>query len=336
MEFGLVYSIEKDAGDIRLAFSEAADQISAAEGMGYGVALISEHHLVENDFLPSALIACAVVAARTRTIKVGPGVLLLPLFHPVHVAEDAAVLDVLSGGRLILGLGQGYRKEEFDAFGVSLAERHSRLREGATLIRRLWTEDRVTHEGRHWRLRDVPLHPKPLQKPAPPIWVAAKKASAVRLAGEVGDGWFADPITPLSIIRSNVPVFREAVRRSGRSAAQAAFALYREIYVGHSDAAAWTEARTAMMEGYRNYLRWGHLVDDEGIPIPPENDAVLEELARKRFILGGPETCLEAVLRLKEELGITHLIARMKFPGLAQALSMRSVRLFAEKVMPHV
>jgi len=163
-----------------------------------------------------------------------------------------------------------------------------------------------------------------------------EKAHGLWQMGEVLGGQKARGTGGDDDVHAQIPPIEDVDTGAEPQSAHAAFALYREIYVGHSDAAAWTEARTAMMEGYRNYLRWGHLVDDEGIPIPPENDAVLEELARKRFILGGPETCLEAVLRLKEELGITHLIARMKFPGLAQELSMRSVRLFAEKVMPHV
>jgi len=337
MKTGLVYSIEGGRGDrADQVFRDALEEVKLAEEFGFDSFFISEHHFVENGFFPSPLIALSYVAAATSRIRLGPGVLLLPLYDPIHVAEDCAVLDIISGGRLILGVGQGYRPEEFEAFGSNLRHRPGVLREGVKLIRRLWTEPAVTFEGKHFRTAGLALRPQPVQQPAPPIWVAAKKRSAVELAGEVGDGWFADPITPLPIIRRNKAYWEQAVRAAGGNPAAQSFAYYREFLVAEDDATAWRIGREPMMEAYRNYLRWGHLVDDDGNPISPEREDVLEELVRQRFTLGGPERCLADVEMLRETLGITHLIMKTKFPGLSHSDVMKSIRLYGEAVQPRI
>jgi alkanesulfonate monooxygenase SsuD/methylene tetrahydromethanopterin reductase-like flavin-dependent oxidoreductase (luciferase family) len=335
IHFGLVYSIEGGAGDQSdVVFREAVEEIVLAEQVGLDSAFISEHHFLENGFFPSPLIALSFVAARTNKIKFGPGVMLLPLYDPVHVAEDCAVLDIISGGRLILGVGQGYRQEEFDAFGVDINDRSARIREGVTLIRKLWTEPSVNFSGKQFQAKDLPLNPKPVQKPAPPIWVAAKKRHAVQLAAEVGDGWFADPITPLSIVEKNKVHWDNTLRAKGVDPAERAFAYYRDVHVGEDDAAAARGARAQVVEGYRNYLRWGHLVDDEGEPLAPDRDDLLDSFVNDRFTLGGPETCADDITKLCGRLKITDLIMKMKFPGLSHQTVMKSISLFGQKVLP--
>jgi alkanesulfonate monooxygenase SsuD/methylene tetrahydromethanopterin reductase-like flavin-dependent oxidoreductase (luciferase family) len=334
---GLVYSIEGGGGDrADQVFRDTLEEVLLAEKLGFESVFISEHHFVENGFFPSPLIALSYLAAKSSRIKIGPGVLLLPLYDPIHVAEDCAVLDIISGGRLILGVGQGYRPEEFRAFGRELRDRPALLREGVTLIRRLWTDPAVSFHGKHFHAEGLPLRPQPIQRPAPPIWIAAKKRRAVELAGEVGDGWFADPITPLSIIRNNRTYWEQAVRAASGDQARKSFAYYREFFVAEDDATAWRIGREPMMDGYRNYLRWGHLVDDDGKPILPERADVLEDLVRQRFTLGGPEHCLADVEMLRETLGITHLILKTKFPGLSHDAVMKSIRLFGESIKPRI
>jgi alkanesulfonate monooxygenase SsuD/methylene tetrahydromethanopterin reductase-like flavin-dependent oxidoreductase (luciferase family) len=333
--FGLVYSIEGGAGDRSdTVFREAVEEIVLAEEVGLDSALISEHHFLENGFFPSPLIALSFIAARTKKIKFGPGVMLLPLYDPVHVAEDCAVLDIISGGRLILGVGQGYRPEEFDAFGVDLADRSAKMREGVTLIRKLWTEPQVTFNGKQFQTRNLPLNPKPFQKPAPPIWIAAKKRHAVQLAAEVGDGWFADPITPISIVERNKVHWENTLRASGVKPADRAFGYYRDAYVGEDDQSAARLAHKQVMDSYHNYLQWGHLVDDDGKPLAPDRTDLLEGFVKDRLTIGSPETCANDIQKLSKRLGITDLIMKMKFPGLSHNLVMKSISLFGQKVMP--
>jgi len=334
IHFGLVYSFEGDrAANV---FRETIEEVALAEQVGIESVFISEHHFVDTGFFPSPLISLSYLAARTSKIKVGTGVLLLPLYNPVHVAEDCAVLDIISGGRLILGVGQGYRPEEFNAFGVPLGDRPGRLREGVTLIRRLWTEPKVTFRGIHFQADELPLSPRPLQKPTPPIWVAAKKRRAVELAAEVGDGWFADPITPVSIIRQNRTNWESTIRAAGHDPADRAFAYYREFLVAQDDDAAWRIGRDSMINGYRNYLRWGHLVDNEGKAIAPDREDLLEDIVKERFTWGGPERCIADIAMLRETLGLSHLIMKMKFPGLSHENAMKSIQLFGQKVLPKV
>lgn len=335
IHFGLVYSIEGGAGDrSEVVFREAIEEVVLAEQVGLDSAFISEHHFLENGFFPSPLVSLSFLAARTSKIKFGPGVLLLPLYDPVHVAEDCAVLDIISGGRLILGVGQGYRPEEFDAFGVNLVDRSARVREGVTLIRRLWTEPKVTFRGTQFQTNELPLSPQPVQKPAPPIWVAAKKRHAVQMAAEVGDGWFADPITPLPIVQRNKAHWENTLRAAGINPKDRAFAYYRDVHVGADDADATRGASEQVMDGYRHYLRWGHLVDDEGKPLAPDRDDLLEGFVNERLTLGGPERCADNITNLCKRLGITDLIMKMKFPGLSHEAVMSSISLFGQKVLP--
>src|SRR6058998_256287 len=145
-------------------FDETLRECEQAEAAGFSSIWLGEHH--NHPLLyPAPLIGLAAVASRTRTIRLGTGVLLLPLYHPLDVAEEAAMLDVISGGRLILGIGAGYAPEEFDAFGVSLKERGSRMDEAVPLIQRLWSEERVSHEGRHFRVTNATVAPRPIQRP---------------------------------------------------------------------------------------------------------------------------------------------------------------------------
>src|SRR5206468_965274 len=151
---------------------ETLRECEQAEAAGFNSIWLGEHH--SHPLLyPAPLIGLAAVASRTRKIRLGTGVLLLPLYHPLMVAEEAAMVDVISGGRLILGIGAGYAPEEFAAFGYSIKERGSGLEESALLLQRLWTEENVTHHGRHFHLDNVTIAPRPLQHPRPPIGLGA-------------------------------------------------------------------------------------------------------------------------------------------------------------------
>ncbi len=153
-------------------FEETLRECERAEAAGFDSIWLGEHH--NNPVLyPAPLIGLTAVASRTHSIRLGTGVLLLPLYHPVMVAEEGAMVDMISGGRLILGIGAGYAPEEFAAFGYSLKERGSRLEEGASLLLRLWTEENVTHHGKHYRVDNATVAPRPVQRPRPPIWFGA-------------------------------------------------------------------------------------------------------------------------------------------------------------------
>ena len=178
VKFGL--SPLQSGGDFDTTIAEC----ERAEAAGFDSVWLGEHH---NSILlyPAPLVGLAAIAARTRRVRLGTGVLLLPLYHPLAVAEEAAMVDVISRGRLILGVGAGYAPEEFAAFGISTKERGSRLDEAVPLIHRLWTEDAVSHEGRHYRITNATLRPRPVQRPRPPVWFAGWVEAALRRAGRL-------------------------------------------------------------------------------------------------------------------------------------------------------
>jgi probable F420-dependent oxidoreductase len=332
LKSSLLYSYQVENDDPYRTFAESIVQMDLAEQLGFDSVLVSEHHLVENGYFPAPFVVCGAIAMRVQRMRMGPGILLLPLYDPLHVAEHTTIMDVVSNGRFILGIGYGYRQEEFDAFGVKLDDRGARMREGIEAMRAMWENPVATYHGEHFHYDKVTLRPRPIQKPNPPIWVAAKTRNAVRLAGRLGDAWFADPIQPLGVTKDRLAVYEQAAAEAGRNPTHE-LPLMREVFCADTDEEAWEQARDGMLYVYKEYLQWGHMLDDDGNPVPPGDDRALG-LLKKRFIVGSPESCVEQALRYRDELGATNLIMRMKFPGIPHERVQKSIRLWGERVLP--
>ncbi len=334
MKFALHYSYQSRTGHWVDAYHNSLEQIALAEKYGFDMVTTSEHHMVEdNGYFPSNMVTCAGIATRTEKMRIGTCVLLLPFYHPLAVAEDATVLDIMSRGRFVLGVGLGYRREEFAAFNVPFEERAARFEEALGLVRRLMTERGVTHPGPYFPMEDVTLMPRPVQNPCPPIWVAAKLPAAIRRAARMGNAWFADPVTPLKVLKERKQVYLDALAETGKDASQVEFPLRREAYVAEESERAWEEAREPMLYNYQEYLDWGHLVDDEGRPVKRGAEAM--ENLRRRFIVGSPSDCIRQIRRYQEELGTTSIHFRIQFPGLDHDKILNSIRLLGEEVLPH-
>lgn len=335
MKFGLTFApYSTPTRKAEEVFRANVEQIQLAESCGFDSAFVSEHHFLDNEMFPSPLVALGFIAAVTSKIRLGTGVLLMPLHNPVRMAEDAAVLDCISGGRLIYGLGHGYRPEEFAGYGRRLEDRRALLREGAVLTRKLWTEEHVTYHGKHFSVERMNLTPKPRQKPAPPIWIAAKKRVAVEDAAEVGDAWYADPITPLPIIAKNKAAWLAALAKHGKDPAKQDLAYYREFYVGENDADAWRDGSPGLLGEYGFYLSVNHLVENDGTPIAADRTDRIEPLVRDRCTVGSPATCLEHLARIREALDPTYMVLKMGHSAIAHQQVMRSIRLTAEHILP--
>ena len=163
-------------------FAALLDQIVFAEELGFDSIWITEHHFVEDGYCPSPISVLAAIAARTRRVQLSTDILLLPLYHAVRLAEDVATINLISNGRMMLGLGMGYRDEEFAAFGTSRQERVGRTEEGIDVLRGAWGPEPFSYAGRYYQLHDVNVTPKPVQQPHPPLWLAAMSAPAARRA----------------------------------------------------------------------------------------------------------------------------------------------------------
>ena len=312
-------------------FEATIQDCERAEALGFDSVWLGEHH--NHPLLyPTPLIGLAAIASRTRRVHLGTGVLLLPLYHPLAVAEEGAMVDMISGGRLILGLGAGYAPEEFSAFGISIKERGRRLEEGAALLHRLWTEQHVSHAGRYYRVTDVTLGPRPLQQPRPPMWFAGWVEPAIRRAARLGDAWLGGPSARLDELASCVRIFREAWQEAGRGEDNPDIALMRYVFVADSLEQAYTTVGDATLRIFETtYFRWPHPV----VKRPPGR-LTIQDLARDRFVLGSPAQCIEQIERFRQELGLTHLVCRLSFPGVPSEASLASVERFTQEVMPRL
>ena len=186
MKFGIYSSIANPPRGEHLdrCIDEVIAEAQLAEECGFDACFFGEHHQDKDGFLPSPLIVATAVAAQTRRLKVGTSVILLPLHHPVHLAEDVITLDLVSKGRVILGVGIGYQAADFQAFAVPMEHRVALFEEGVEIIRKCWSGEPFSFHGAHYHLDNLHIRPRPFQTPAPPLWIGASVPSAVRRAGQ--------------------------------------------------------------------------------------------------------------------------------------------------------
>ena len=263
---------------------------------------------------------------------VGTNLVLLPLHNPVELAEIGAFLDVITGGRFMLGVGLGYRTEEFAVFRVPMAERVSRLTEGVEIIRRLWTEDRVTHHGRHWQLDDVSIHPRPLQQPRPPILVGSQVPAGIARAARIADGWLVVPLPTVDEFAAEAAGFAAARAAEGLAPSRHICRLLEVVCAPDEDTAI-RRAAPYLLEKYSAYLSWGLA----GVTIDPaaKPEDQLRRLAKNRFALGSPAQVIEALLA-QHKAGVTHATMRVSWPGMRQDDILAGIDLLGREVLPEV
>lgn len=323
-------------------YAESIEQAVLADQLGFDSIWTTEHHFLADAYLPSPLIASAAIAARTKRVRLGQGILLLPLYpHPVRLAEDAAVVDVISNGRLLLGLGIGYRDYEYAGLGLSMRQRRSLMDEGLEVLRRCWTEDSFSHEGRHWNLQNVRVRPRPVQQPHPPIWFGAGSVPAMERAAGLGAPFVCAPVPPLRQIRRQMTLYQDLLVRAEKDP-NVELGLMREVYVTEDPDQAWRDVRDHFLYVYRDtygpdqvqYIDF--LPDGTRRPVTDRSDPFFESerFRADRFIFGGPEQVTREVRRYFEETPTTLLIARFGLPGMPHDKVAQSMELFAEKVMP--
>ncbi len=167
-------------------YADQLEQTRLAEQLGYDEIWLTEHHFAEDGYSPAILPIASAIAAITRRIRIGTYLVLLPLHNAVRVAEDAATIDIISNGRFDLGVGQGYAPGEFAAYGVNRKTRAGRLEEGIEVIRGAWTKDDFSFEGKHYKVKNIRLMPRPVQSPHPPLWIGAGAPKAIERAGRMG------------------------------------------------------------------------------------------------------------------------------------------------------
>jgi len=331
MKFGLGLAAQHRPDDDQAArFREHLEQVRLARAVGFSTIWASQHFLAQPFTYFQPIPTLGRVAAEAEGMTLGTGIILLPLFQPLDVAEQMATLDVITGGRTILGVGLGYRDEENTALGVDPKSRVGRLTEGPGIIERLWMGEPVTYEGRHYTLRDVRTSLRPVQRPRPRIWLAANTDAGVKRAAKLGDAWLMNPHSTLASIERQLALFHETRRALGRPRATD-IPLIKECVVAEDAATALAEARPFLEAKYKAYQQWNQ---DDALPKGETFDLPFEELARDRFIVGDPARAVDEIARYRERLRITELSFRVQWPGMPQATVLRTIRLLGEKVLP--
>jgi alkanesulfonate monooxygenase SsuD/methylene tetrahydromethanopterin reductase-like flavin-dependent oxidoreductase (luciferase family) len=334
LRFGLgLITCQQLAGDPRSLseiYRDAIEVAVVAEAHGFDSVWLSEHHFFDDSHLPALLPMAAAIAARTTRIKIGTAVLLAPLaVSAVRLAEEVATVDVLSGGRFILGLGAGWREEEFRVFDVPIAERHRRLWETVRVLREAWGPP----AGGPYAI----VTPKPVQAGGPPIWIGAGGELTLGRVGRRADGFIGNYYAAPAEFGAQVARCRETLaERRSDEAASFSFSFQIPTFA-YTDPRDWDRVRESLNHYLFKYDQHAEgLRNADGVPIePPLITAERDEFLRRQGVFGTPEEVAATIERYRQAAGgKLHFIARMYMPGLAQSAQLAAIERFAEQVMP--
>src|SRR5439155_21077771 len=260
---------------------------------------------------------------------VGTSVILLPLHHPVRVAEDAITLDLVSKGRLILGVGIGYQPDDFRAFAVPMEYRTALFEESVEILRLCWAGEPFTFRGKHYTLDDVQIRPQPYQATGPPLWFGASVPAAARRAGRLADGFVGTPSTSMENATELADIYKDAARQAGR---EPEVIQMRDAWVATTRAEADAVYGPHVMAAYRYY--WEHRLA-EFRTLSADTKFTLENLAPDRLILGDSETCVREFQRWQKATGASTFLLRLRHAhsgGPSHEKIMDAIRLFGERV----
>jgi alkanesulfonate monooxygenase SsuD/methylene tetrahydromethanopterin reductase-like flavin-dependent oxidoreductase (luciferase family) len=332
VKFGVFINVQQPRADDPVRrFREVVEQVRLARDAGFD-AIAAGHHYLSPPFQSlQSLPLLARLAADSGSMDLCLSVLLLALLNPVQVAEDVASLDIMSEGRVVFGIGIGYRDVEYEAFGMRAAERVPRMLEGLDLIKRLWSEEVVTHEGRFFRVHEATCTIRPLQKPHPPIWVAANADRAVLRTARLGLPWLVNPHAALPTIERQWARYKQALAEAGQPM-PAARPTILELHIAPTREEAIETARPFLVEKYNAYAEWGQ---DKVLPGAESFRIAFDELARDRFILGTPDDAIRQIEERIARLESNYFIFRLAWPGMEAAKALRVIELLGQRVLPH-
>jgi len=303
---------------LETVYARAFERIAIMDQGGYDAVWLAEHHFSNYSVCPSVTLMGAHVAARTRRLRIGTAVTLAALYPPLRLAEELALLDVLSGGRLLWGAGRGFDPREFRAFAVPVEESAERMLECVEIVRAAWRDEKLVHRGRHWTFEDVDVLPKPLQKPHPPIWLAASSPEAVVRAATLGYSILQDPHSPHAEIARKRALYRETLESHGHAFAGRELPVARLLAVAPTDREAEAVARAGAAWTVGSYAT--------GPSTGASPEARIEQYVRDVVLHGSPERIADEIARLRETIGLDSLMCA--------PLSHASFLLFTERVLP--
>lgn len=348
MEFGTFYQLPCAAEQSPLhRYEDTMMQIQHADSLGLDVAWLAELHFFPTfSIMPSPLLVASALAQRTRRIRLGIAVNLLPLHQPLRNAEDAATLDILSNGRLEYGAGRGAIPLHFAGYNVSLDESRARFLEALDVVLLAWTTDSFSYEGKYYQYRDVQVVPKPLQKPHPPIRIACNSADSFQLAGERGWRMFSSSvIVPIPRLLRDITTYHILLSEHDTPRCGDEVAIMAPVYVAPSLAKGREHPEASIMHYFRTLRDMYNTRQVRAMAHQPRMQELQERLQKMTYdqvldniaIFGDPAYCIERLQWFKETFGMHQLICWFNTGGkIPHKQVMESMRLFAEKVMPYV
>ncbi len=304
-------------------YEELLEQVEAAERWGFDSFWVAEHHFHPYGAIPRPPIWLAAAAQRTHTIRLGSAVVVLPFDNPLRTAEDYAIVDIVSGGRLNLGVGSGYLKHEYDGFGINPEEKRERFDEALEIVLRAWTGERFSYEGKYHRVKEVALNVLPVQRPHPPVWIAVLRNEAAPFVGRKGFPIMMIPYATTERIEEladTARAFKDAFVRAGGRREDATIPFGLHAYCAETTGQARAEAREPM----ERYVRTRLYAKQRPFDLLVEKDLLA---------IGDPEEVARVVRRYRDA-GLTHFLAINNFGGLPHKQVLRSMELIAKHVWP--
>jgi len=329
MKFGVLqfFSWPERRVDLATVFARALDRIQIMDRTGYDAVWLAEHHFSSFSVCPSVHMVGTLAAARTTRLRIGTAVSLAPFYHPLRLAEEVALLDLLSDGRVDWGAGRGFARVEFEAFGVPPEESASRFRETVEIVLKAWTEERLTFAGQHFRFEDLEILPKPMQRPHPPVWMAASSESAIEWAAGRGFSILMDPHSSPAQIGQKRQLYRARLAAAGFTESGRDIPIARLVAIADTAQKAAETARHGARWIVDSYLGAQHRPVLQETFHAPQIDPVQRYLDEV-IIHGTPDKVADDIRRLRDEIGLDYL--------LAAPLSHESFMLLTEKVLPRL
>ncbi|HVW31289.1 MAG TPA: LLM class flavin-dependent oxidoreductase, partial [Acidimicrobiia bacterium] len=322
--------------------------VQLAEELGFHSAWVAEHHFTDYGLVPNTLQYLAAAAALTERIRLGAAVVVTPLHNPIRIAEEAAFVDVLSGGRLELGMGRGYQPKEYGAFGMSMEESRARFAENVAFMEKAFAStEPFDWDGEFYQGTDICILPRAVQKPHPPFWYAAVSASTFEMAGENGWQIMTSPnFTPVKIVADSFDTYRASLVKAGYEPDSFMYPVMQQVYCGADPDRAYEEPQQACMnffsklsnllprdikdpkasggDSYEQFRRTQRKI----------SDLRYDYLYENAVLFGNPDRLIERIQFLRDATGLDYLIGWFNLGSLDHGLARDSLRRFAEEVMP--
>jgi alkanesulfonate monooxygenase SsuD/methylene tetrahydromethanopterin reductase-like flavin-dependent oxidoreductase (luciferase family) len=350
MRFGTFFFFQAPPGhDHADIIRREMQQVEWSEELGFDEVWFTEHHFIDYGLSVDPGTLAAAAAARTRRVRIGLAAAILPFHDPIRLAEQMALVDILSEGRLDVGVGRGNRPAEFRGYRVPQEQSRERFDEAVDIMVRAWTEERFAWQGRFFQIPEVRVIPKPLQRPHPPLYQVCVSKDGIENAARRGWPMLNSVLFgPVSQLEDNREVYVDTLRKEGRTEAEIAallrnWGVSRQIYVAETDARALAEAREAELwyqESFRRFVI-PERIEDAHPSLQPGFRAMAEKLSRvtweglvrETLAFGSPDTVARHIEYMRS-LGVGHVLCWMNFGGLPQDRVRRSMELFAQEVMP--